>query len=454
MKNIIFSKSPLLTLIGFLLLMFNVPQPARAGWPPFRFEMTPALQQGKIVYTIKFAKQISDPLADVAFKIPLPPGTRFLEASAQPTTAVAFDGAEVTFFTAVLHRPIQNASFVVEISDPRLNLFTTHAYITWKGSQPGDYLTDAISLDLTQSPLTWTRPRSRLRLEAGATVAKGSITYLIYPKNVGERRMWDVKINIPLPAGVTLLATNAPPPFTAAFDGREVSFSALELARRADVGPLTVQVSTAGLADTPLVTHAWATWKNVGRRVGQDVEPVETARSGDIAAQPNNPQQVIADPLGDVPISNYDVSSITLSKAETALKVALTTVENLEPAGSPLEFMVYIDSDCRPDTGARRGNRGAEFWVRYRHTAAIAKIYPWDTSNNHWSSEGQIDINSQVNNNTVTVWIPDSLLGDNPQFCWVGRARNRAENLTPGLPNEWVGVEPRLTQFNLTEPER
>jgi hypothetical protein len=53
----------------------------------------------------------------------------FLEANAQPTTSVDFDGAEVTFFTPDLYRPIRTAFFVVEVTDPTMTVFTTHAWI-------------------------------------------------------------------------------------------------------------------------------------------------------------------------------------------------------------------------------------------------------------------------------------------------------------------------------------
>ncbi|MDH4138066.1 MAG: hypothetical protein OEW09_15310, partial [Anaerolineae bacterium] len=114
--------------IYIVLVLVLIPAPERvyARWPPFSFYLTPSYDNGKIAYHIKFYSRVDWTMPHVTFKIPLPEGTRFLEASAQPTTSVDFDGAEVTFFTSFLPDPfkpgryypttIGNAFFVVEVT--------------------------------------------------------------------------------------------------------------------------------------------------------------------------------------------------------------------------------------------------------------------------------------------------------------------------------------------------
>lgn len=435
-------------LIGMALLigLLANPAPVRASWPPLSIEIAPLYQDGKITYTIKFARRVEGPLTDVVVKIPLPEGTRFLKAGAQPTTEVSFDGAEITFFTSVLHRPVRNAYFVVETTNPNQNIFNTRAWLAWKGNQPGSYLIDDVSLDLSRQQLDWTRPRSRLRLEAGATVQNNVITYLLYPKNIGERRMWDLQVTIPLPQGTTLLTTQAPPPFVTDFNGQEVTFSTLELARRVEVDPLIIQVSAKDVPDSQLVTQAWATWKNVGRRVGRGVEPQEWTSSGNIIVHPHTVQQVTADRTNDVPFSNYDLTGIALQETGTVFQIRFHTVEEIGPVGQPLEYILYIDTDCRIDTGGKRGNRGAEYWVRYMHQNGKAKIYRWNEAENGWRDAQPLE-SDYAGGKTVNVGVPLDLLETGPQLCWLGRVRNRTDTFSTSLPNEWVGVDPRLTEY-------
>jgi hypothetical protein len=448
-------KLRLILLIGFALSLILAPTPKQvsAQWPPFNFDLTPVYENGKITYHIELSRQVDWALTDVDLKILLPEGTRFLEAAALPTTRVDFDGTEITFFTAVLHRPLRNTSFTVGITDPARTTFTTHAWIAWKGNQPGDYLTEDVSLDLTQQPLAWAGPRSRLRLEAGAIVADDVITYLIYPKNVGERRMWDLQIEVPLPEGTTFLSAEAPLPFVTSFDGREISFSTIELKRKAEISPLLVKVSAAEVTSPLVVTHAWATWKNVGRSVGRSVAFQEEVRTGDIIIQSDATQQVVSDTIGDTPFSNYDLTSIILQEDRQALKITFNAVGDLGPVGEPLEYILYIDSDCRIDTGGKRGNRGAEYWVRYRHKIGQAYIYSWNNEENVWDNRQPLEVNNATRRNMIIVWVPYDLLESGQQFCWIGRTRNITDTYYPNLPSDWVGRDPRLTRYEaVTEP--
>jgi hypothetical protein len=432
--------------IVLLLVLMLAPERVYAQWPPFSFSLTPSYEDGKITYHIKFSKRVDWAMTHVMFKIPLPEGTRFLEASAQPTTSVDFDGAEVTFSTSFLPDPfkpgryyptsIRNALFVVEVTDPKMTVFTTDACIAWQGYQH------------------WEAPsRSRLQLEASATVADDVITYAIYPKNVNWRRMWDLKISVPIPEGTAFLSAEAPPQFVTSFDGREVSFSTLEL-EQYEVAPLGFKVSTEGVTAPFAVTHASAVWKNVGR--GMVAE--EQTRTGDIVVQPHASQWVVSDMIGDVPFSNYDLTSIALQGDGPALKVIFYTTGDLGPVGEPLEYSLYIDVDCRTDTGQSKNGRGAEDRVRYDHQRGRATIIFWDEEEERWNWGKQVRLNSLVSGRMVTIWVPYDLLedpstgsGQARRFCWVGEARNRTTAFEPNPPIEKVPNEEnlRLTQYTV-----
>ena len=429
-------------LLMLAMLLVRMPSSAYAQWPPFDFNVNSSHADGRITYKIEFSKAVDWPMADVVLKIPLPEGTRFVEASAPPTTGVDFDGVEVTFFTPVLQRKIKDISFVVEVTDPAKTEFATHAWIAWKGEQAGDYLTNDFVINTTRTPLMWEKPGSRLRLEAGATAADDVITYLIYPKNIGGRRMWDLSISLPLPAGTTFLSAEAPPPFESGFDGQQVIFSILELPRRTDIDPLRVQVSTAGVTDSLVVTRASAGWTNVGRQV----ESQEYTKTGDIIVRPHASEQVVADSTGDTPFADYDVTSIAFQQEDGLLRTIVYTAAELGPVGQPVEYFMYIDSDCNADTGKSRGNRGAEYWLRYRHQSGKGYIYDWDELNSTWTNRRPIG-EFPSTGNMINGWIPSSFLDNAEQFCWVTAVWNRTEAYHPKPPLEWVGREPRLTQF-------
>jgi Tol biopolymer transport system component len=429
--------------IVLVLVLIAAPERVYARWPPFSFYLNPSYDSGKITYRIKLYRQVDWVMTHVTVKIPLPEGTRFLEASAQPTIHVDFDGSEVTFFTSDLYRSIRTASFVVEVTDPTMTVFTTHAWIAWQGDQPGDYLTRDESIDITKQPLNWEVPAtSSLQLEARATVADDVITYIIYPRNVGWQRMWDLKINVPLPEGTSFLSAEAPSPFVVGFDGQVVSFSALELKRGGEVDPLSFKVSTEGVTVPFVVTHAWAGWNNV---VWSGVG-VEETRTGDIIVQPHASQWVASDSIGDVPFFNYDLTGIALQEDGPALKITFYTAGDLGPVGEPLVYKLYIDSDCRTDTGPWRNYRGVDGVVRYDHDGDGAAIIFWDAKTG-W--DRQVKLDSVVSGRIVSTWVPYDLLEDGRQFCWVGRADNVTQAFHSSPPSEWVpdGTDLRLTQY-------
>ncbi|MGB0385892.1 MAG: hypothetical protein ACPGWR_13820 [Ardenticatenaceae bacterium] len=418
-------------------------------WPPFKFTMTPTYEDGKITYQINFSKEVDWEITDLLFKIPLPKGTRFLEAGSLPVTSTSFDGAEVTFLTPLFNGRLTETFFVVEVTDPEMTVFSTYAWMSWKGQTPGNYVTKEASIDITKKTLDWKRPRSRVELEAGATVEDNVITYAIYARNVSPVLVWDLKINVPVPDGTTLLSAEPPGEFTVVSDGNEVYFTALKIKPRTKVGPLIIKVSTNGLPDSPIVTHAWATWKNVGNQVKQGkVLAQGTNRSGDIVVQPEEMQQAVSDPYADAAFPDYDLTNITLEEGGNFFKATFYTNQKLGPVGQPLEFLLYIDSDCSTKTGRVQANRGAEYRVRYIHEIGEADFFSWNADLKKWRDRKSVDVNEPEGTNTVTVWVPYEWLDDNREFCWVGGGQNKTTEFNPKPRVDWVGQDaPELTEY-------
>ncbi len=439
----------LLISIALLLTLLLASEPVYAQWPPFWFNLIPSYDNGQITYRITFSSRVDWRMNDVAFKIPLPEGTRFLEANAQPSTSTDFDGEEITFFTSALrHESIRDAYFIVEVTDPTKMVFTTRTWIAWQGDQPGDYLTNNVSIDITRPTLNWEPPpRSRLQLEISAAVVDDIITYTIYPKNVGGLRMWDLKINVPLPEGTTFLAAEAPPPFVANFDGQEVSFSILELEKWTEVEPPSFQVSAEEVTEPFLITHAWAVWKNSGSSVTRKVALEEQVRSGDIVVQPHTSQQVVSDIMGDVPLPNYDLTSIAIQQNSTGFEIIFYTAGEMGPVGRSLEYILFIDSDCRTGTGLWRNYRGVEYRVGYDHKKGRAVVNSWDETVKKWGASTVVEASSPPGGNMVIVRVPYGLLETGQQFCWVGEVNNRIGIYSQNLPREKV---PNYKHLSLT----
>jgi hypothetical protein len=410
---------------------------AQSPWPPFWFSLSPSYDNGKITYKMYLYSLVDGAMTDVTFKIPLPDGTRFLEGNAEPSTTVDFDGQEITVFTSFFDGWFAVPSFVLEVVDPTQTVFTTRAWITWKGDNPGEYLAEDVSIDITSTPLNWQQPpRSRLLLEASATATDDVITYAIYPKIVDWRPvMWDVKINVPVPDGTTFLSAEAPAPFVTDFDGREVSFFILQLAREVDAGPLTFRVSTNGVTNPVVVTHAWATWKNVGWGVGWKIPAIEETVTGDIIVQPHTRQYVVSDKIRDVPFSQYDLTSIALQEDGSALVIIFYTAGDLVPVtGQPVGYNFFVDSDCNPDTG---NWVGVEYWLAYNYTEDWAFMVAWDEEKNDFLwDQGTYEIDRVVGRRGVAVWTPGNFLEEDWQFCWLAEAWNGTEAYQQTLPND------------------
>jgi hypothetical protein len=435
-------------LVGvFALITFlSIPNYAQAQWPPFSYRMISTYNEGKITYKISFSRKVKWPMADVLIKIPVPEGTRYLESGGPDGTLASFDGVEVTFFTPTVNRPLRDIYFVVEVTDPAKTEFATHSWIAWKGDVPGDYLTGDSVIDITRTPLIWSKPLSRLRLEASASVDGNLITYYLFPVNIGGRRMWDLNITLPLPAGTTFVSAEAPPPFTAGFDGQQAVFTITEFERGLRVEPLKVQVSAAGVVTPSLTTLATAGWTNVG----SNVIPQEYTETGEIIVQPNSRQYVVADRVGDAPFSNYDLKTLAFQQDGEQVKTTFYTAETMGEIGQPIEHYLYFDTDCNAETGKSRGNRGAEYWLRYRHQNGRGYIYTWDPVESTWTNRQTLSATGT--GNSASVWLPAATLPAESPVCWLALARNRTEQYHPTPPIDWVGVEPRLTTGVLASP--
>lgn len=445
----------------FIMLLLPASQiEAQAPWPPFWYVMTPRHEDGKITYTIKFYSRVDWEMPDLTFKIPLPEGTRYLSGNAQETTEVTFDGQEITFITSTFHarQYISTASFTVEVIDPSQKIYTTHAWVSWKGDHQGDYLTYEIPVDISRATLDWLPPpRSNLLLRAEATVVDGIITYYIYPKNVDWWRplIRDLEIKLPIPEGTTFLSAETSdklPRFTSTFDGREVTFFALQLGREIDIDPLIVKVSAKDVTEPTVATHVWAKWENQGYGVGewQDVSAVETTVTGDIMVQPHKSQQVVvSDRVEDVPFLSYDLTSVGLQQTGEDLAVTLYTAGDIEPLGEPVYYILFIDQDCDQTTG---NWLGADYWFGYNRGTGWAGFAPWDATIYDFDWNESVVIDKQVGKRSITLQAPD-FLEKHPDFCWLGYSWSGTDKYQTSPPADMLPNEPErgLPRFEMDD---
>lgn len=425
-------------ILAFLLL---APGQAYAQWPPFSLKVTPTHTDNTLHYALKFSQKTDGPMMDLAIKVPLPEGTRFLAAQASPEVSVEFDGAEVTFFSANPPQSLKNLSFLVEITDPGRTVFETRAWLAWKGAQPGDYLTEDITIDISRRPLNWSKPKPYLALESKARVTDQLMTYLITPKNVGPRRMWDVNINLPLPAGATIVSYQAPVPFTAGFDGQELSFKAPELAQEMILEPLKATIAFTDTTASTISAEIWANWTNVHQRLARPVEPASDSLRTALSFGPQAGLQLYFDPIGDAAFPSYDLTGITLQPDLTGLNVTFHTAGQALSADEPLEFLLYFDTDCQANTGSQRQGQGAEFRLKYRHDKGQAALYRWIDDQQAWRKHGLVAVNPAASGSLPGLWIPRQSLDLADPLCWVGRARYKSTDYYPTPPSDWLIVK-------------
>ena len=412
-----------------LLTVLLTPGRVHAEWPPFRFDLIPSHEDGKVSYAIGFYTDVDWMMADLTFKILVPPGTRFLRAVADPGIEVDLDGEEVTVFATIIDGNIPDVRLEFEVTDETATVITAHAWISWKGDHPGDYLTDDVSIDLTGKPLKWEEPwTSFLDLSASAVVEDDVVTYSIYPSNDGWLRMWDLKINVPLPEGTTFLSAEAPAPFVTDFDGREISFFTLELAEGVDVDPLRFKVSTQGMTDGFAVTRVYAFWKNEGWGVGTLYAVEGQVSTGNLTIRPGVTQMVVADVPDDVPLPHTDLTSVAFAPEVNALEVIFSTVGDPVKEKDPTDFSLYIDADCNPDTGDPIEGFGIEYRAGVEPIQEESYFEVWDTQASDWRFVMPIRGHKPAAENNIHMWIPLDALSVNGPLCWV--AETASWNLT------------------------
>jgi hypothetical protein len=433
------------------------PGAAQAQWPPLTLRLVPVHEGDRITYRItQLASQVDWVVSDVYIKVSLPQGLRFVEAVADPPVQASFDGQEVSFFLLNLNSPLKNAYFVVEITDPSQTVVTLQPWLSWEGEVPGSYSQEPITIDITQPAqfLDWAGPsRTTVQLEMSVTAANQVLTYKIYPQKIRRIRVWDLKINLPLPEGTTFLSAEAPPTFESHFDGREVQFFALEMPAETIIEPLIVNLSAEGIITPALTTRAWASWKNAGRQAGLTISAEEQTVTGDLVIQPQAAQYTLSDQAGDVPFADYDLTNISLQSSETNLEVAFHTAGPLCGTDQPLEFRLFIDADCQAQTGQARQALGVDYEIRYDLASDSSQVRVWQADQADWIPV-EAATTSFVGRQSVIVQVPFSALSNHRQFCWAGRSKNQSTHFVPYLPDDWLpnSNDARLTQYRPATP--
>jgi hypothetical protein len=242
------------------------------------------------------------------------------------------------------------------------------------------------------------------------------------------------------------------------FDGQEASFSTIELEHNVEIGPLQLMVSTEAVTTPYVVTYAQATWKNAGRHVGWSIIAQDEVKSGDIIVQPHHSQQVVSDMIGDTPFSNYDLVSVSVQEEiqsdQPTLKVTFYTAGDVWPAEEPLQYNLYIDIDCNPDTGEQRRDLGMDYRIIYTHRQSRAGLYTWEKDEQAWNFGQSTRLPSLVGEKMVTIWLPYNLIENDQYLCWIARSRYRTDlfNTSPtsDMVPHWRNL--RLSQYGIITP--
>jgi hypothetical protein len=266
-------------------------------------------------------------------------------------------------------------------------------------------------------------PEAFLSLAFHAVSDADTVTYSIRPMNVGWLRMWDLKIDVPLPENATLTGYEAPLGFVPASDGQTVSFSTVELPQAAWVNPLRLKISAEALDQPVAATQASATWKNVGWGVPDQIPAEDRLDSGYLVLYPHANQLVVAGMVGNVPFEHYDLTSVAFLPQQADLLVVFYTIGDVPGSGDTVEFDLLIDGDCRAETGAPVAeNRGADFRAVYDSQYRDAGVELWDAKSAAWKRVASIQGDSPTGAHTTSIWIPYRLLPSQTGMCWVAQA--------------------------------
>ncbi|MEM7030467.1 MAG: hypothetical protein AAF629_12930 [Chloroflexota bacterium] len=432
----------ILVAMAFALL----PRQAEAQWPPFTFRMTPTHENGRIFYDLRFtqAQSLDWTMRNIRINIPLPEGTRFIEATGLPNMDTSFDGAEVRFFAASMpKRNIKGFSFEVEVIDPAVVTYNTNAWIGWEGNVPGSFTTQNFSINTSRQTLEWGRP-AQPKLEARTEIltSGNQATYVIYPRLRG--RLWDVNISVPIPEGASVLSIDAPSTLQFGSNEQEVAFGAVELENQNLDSPIRIEFDTTNVPGNNFTSHIWTSWKNVGRNVGISVDPLGAYKTPDFVIPTQNGSRTIIDLGGDAVFPGYDLAAVTFNEVVLpkdygrALKVTFRVNGPLTDDNGPVQLYVYFDEDCQQATGARINYIGAEAFVRYRHDSDRVDFSLYDAETRKWENIERLPFQKSVDNQSLTVWVPYELLGNRRQFCWISRGRYITTQFASSPVSEWL----------------
>ena len=427
-----------------LLLLAGAPGRVHAAWPPFWLDLTPHYDANRISYTLRLSVEEDVTLMDAELKLPLPAGTRLVEAKCDyPGVEASSDGKDVYFRASVVHGSLAGLHVTVEITDPQLRVFTTRAFVAWKGNPPGSYLGRDVVVDVANPAVNWRAPSSSLALGFNAVSEGDTVTYSFRPMNTGWLRMWDLIIYVPVPQDAAVTGYDVPLGFMAGSDGHTVSFSTLELPEGAWVNPSRFKITTQALAQPVVATQPWATWKNEGWGVPSRYPAQDSLKSGYLVVVPHADQLVVGGMVGNVPFDYYDLTSVAFLPQQSNLLVVFYTMGDVTTSGDTVEFGLYVDSDCRADTGSPvADNTGADFRAVYHNQYRDAGVELWDADAQDWNRIASIQGSSQTGANTVSMWIPYRLLPGQARMCWATLADSwNRKGYKPWPPSDQIESE-------------
>jgi hypothetical protein len=126
--------------------------------------------------------------------------------------------------------------------------------------------------------------------------------------------------------------------------------------------------------------------------------------------------------------------SLALSQTESQLEIVFNTADDVEAVSDPVEYILYVDQDCRADTGSADGDLGVDLRVRYRHSTQKTYLHRYDDVNESWAAVETAEASNRVRGNQVTLVVPNQVLDQSQPFCWVAQAKNRADGFASSLP--------------------
>jgi hypothetical protein len=452
------------SLLGALLLTITLTRLTLAAtcdpWPPFWFGLTPAYQDGQIIYLASLYSRVEWDMVDLEVKIPLPAGTRFLRAEASPDIGVQFDGVEITLRKLSVGKGgyYDNVRLFLEPTSADQTNYVTRPWITWKGEHAGSYLHPPISFDITQLPPPWTPPpRSHLRLNLGAWVGPEQIIYTLYAQNSHWNSLVDVWTNLPLPPGTELqeIAADAPyQPFNvgAITANREASFRA-EAIPPATTSLLTLTLRSTAQTQFPATTKLWTRWGNPDTTYDL---PQQSLLLDPLSIRDARPRYIIFDAAEDVPAPLPDLLAADIAKTSQGFQLGLETREPIPQNNPQIYFTFHFNTEpnfqedpCAPDAtpaGIAGNPYGPEYEIRYYPERNGSRFYRWldEAGDWDWSAAGDLYLNVKATSTRALLSMPKELLPLEPPFQWWVTSHYLPSWPVDAVPND-AGNQPLQT---------